>query len=143
MEYAIVIFCVVAALLAMQVYLKRGMQGRIRLSADSLGQQYAPRNTTGNSTLRYTSSSRETSETLTERQLTQKYYGYPTNVTTNATVYCMDVDGDGINDCYDLDGDGILENDEFATERMSVLNNATTQQRGDENIGPLESSLFD
>ncbi len=51
LEYAVVIACLVAALLAMQIYLKRGMQGRFRQAADDLGQQYAPKNTTSDITI--------------------------------------------------------------------------------------------
>ncbi len=51
LEYAMVIFCVVAALLAMQVYIKRGMQGRLKAVADDLGSQYAPKNTDSDFTL--------------------------------------------------------------------------------------------
>ena len=45
LEYATVIFCVVLALLAMRVYVTRGLQGRLRQVADDLGQQYDPRHT--------------------------------------------------------------------------------------------------
>ncbi|MBP7835972.1 MAG: hypothetical protein KA022_00670 [Candidatus Omnitrophica bacterium] len=43
LEFAIVIFAIVAALLAMQVYIRRGLQGKLRASADEFSvQQYAP-----------------------------------------------------------------------------------------------------
>lgn len=42
-EYAVTIAAVIAALLGMQVYIKRGMSGRLRDAADSLGEQYAPK----------------------------------------------------------------------------------------------------
>jgi hypothetical protein len=46
-----VITAVVAALIAMQVYLKRGVQGKIKTSADSFGgQQYEPKKTTSDIT---------------------------------------------------------------------------------------------
>ena len=44
LEYALVIACVVAALLSMQFYLKRGMQGRLRAAGDEVGEQYASMN---------------------------------------------------------------------------------------------------
>jgi len=65
LEYAVVIVCVVAALLAIQVYIKRGIQGRLRSSADSIGEQYAPGNTTSNTTLNFNSNS-ETNVSVTE-----------------------------------------------------------------------------
>lgn len=46
LEYAILIGVVAAALIAMQVYLKRGYQGKIRASADDMGDQFSPELTT-------------------------------------------------------------------------------------------------
>jgi len=51
LEYVIVIVCLVAALIAMQIYIKRSMQGRLKDTADSLGTQYDPQNTTSDITL--------------------------------------------------------------------------------------------
>lgn len=42
LEYAMVIACIAAALLTMQHYIKRSIQGRVRESADTIGEQYAP-----------------------------------------------------------------------------------------------------
>ncbi|MCX5693761.1 MAG: hypothetical protein NT014_01305 [Candidatus Omnitrophica bacterium] len=47
LEVVILIGFVVAALIAMGVYIKRGMQGRLRDSADQIGEQYSAGNTTG------------------------------------------------------------------------------------------------
>lgn len=44
LEYIGILLCLVAALIAMQVYIKRGMQGRLKQVADDLGPQYAPKN---------------------------------------------------------------------------------------------------
>ncbi len=114
MEYAVVITCIVAALLAMQIYIKRGMEGRLRQSADELGQQYAPKRTTGTTNLTYTSNIRTTVESKSEFDLQR-----------------------------DLDGDGILEKDVFGTETKSQLvgdNNQT--QDSSEHVGAMESSLY-
>ena len=51
LEYSVVIICVVAALLAMQIYLKRGFSGRLRGIADDLGQQYEPKKVSSDITL--------------------------------------------------------------------------------------------
>ncbi|MBI2495484.1 MAG: hypothetical protein HYY90_05035 [Candidatus Omnitrophica bacterium] len=51
MEYAVLLAIVVAALVAMQTYIKRGLSGRLRTSADSVGMPYEPSNTTSNVTL--------------------------------------------------------------------------------------------
>ncbi len=45
LEYVILIGFVVAALIAMGVYMKRGLQGRLRESTDQIGQQYSAGNT--------------------------------------------------------------------------------------------------
>ena len=45
LEYAILVVVIIAALLAIQVYLKRGVQGRLKSSADDIGDQYSPGNT--------------------------------------------------------------------------------------------------
>jgi len=50
LEYGVVIAVIVAGLVAMQVYLKRGMQGRLRQASDDIGEQFSPSNTTGTTT---------------------------------------------------------------------------------------------
>jgi len=47
LEYALIIAVVVGALIAMQVYVKRGLQGKLKDSADQIGEQYSPGYTTG------------------------------------------------------------------------------------------------
>ena len=46
LEYAILVAVVVGALLAVQVYMKRGVQGRLRSSTDNIGDQYSAGNVT-------------------------------------------------------------------------------------------------
>jgi Flp pilus assembly pilin Flp len=48
LEYAVLIVVIIAALVAMQVYLKRGVQGRMRESTDQIGEQFSPGYTTSN-----------------------------------------------------------------------------------------------
>ena len=48
LEYVILLGFVVAALIAMSFYMKRGAQGRLRESTDQIGEQYAAGKTTGN-----------------------------------------------------------------------------------------------
>lgn len=45
LEYVILIGFVVAALIAMGVYMKRGIQGRLKESTDQVGEQYSAGNT--------------------------------------------------------------------------------------------------
>ncbi len=47
LEVVILIGFVVAALIAMGVYMKRGIQGRLRESTDQVGEQYSAGHTTG------------------------------------------------------------------------------------------------
>ncbi len=59
LEYAIIIAVVIAGLIAMQFYIKRGQQGRLRQATDDMGKQFDPLNTTGSTTSSYTSNSNE------------------------------------------------------------------------------------
>jgi hypothetical protein len=63
LEYAIVITCLVVALLAMRTYITRGMQGHLREEIDQIGQQYDPGNTTSTTTI--TTNSLVTTDTST------------------------------------------------------------------------------
>ena len=44
-EYAVVLIIIMGSFLAMQNYMKRGLQGRWRAAVDQLGDQYDPRAT--------------------------------------------------------------------------------------------------
>jgi len=55
LEYAVVVACIVAALLGMQFYLRRGIQGRLRAASDEIGEQYTPLNVDSNITTETTS----------------------------------------------------------------------------------------
>lgn len=50
LEYAVIIAVVIAALLAIQIYMKRGVEGKLRESTDSIGEQFDANNTTMNIT---------------------------------------------------------------------------------------------
>jgi hypothetical protein len=80
LEYALVVAGVAAALLAMRVYITRGIQGKLRSEADQLGQQYAPGHTTSSMTTTYGSHVLTNVVVLTEGDTTN------TTSTTN-TVY--------------------------------------------------------
>ena len=47
LEYALIIAVVVAGLLLMQHYVKRGFAGRLRTASDDMGEQYDPTRHTG------------------------------------------------------------------------------------------------
>lgn len=59
LEYAIIIAVVIAGLIAMQFYIKRGQQGRLRSASDDMGKQFDPLHTGTNSVSNYNSNSSE------------------------------------------------------------------------------------
>jgi len=46
LEYAMVIACLALAMFAMQIYVKRSIQGKLRTAADEIGEQYSAKHTT-------------------------------------------------------------------------------------------------
>lgn len=62
LEYAVIIAVIVGALLAIQVYIKRGVQGRLKQASDDIGEQFSP----GASTYNYTT----TTTTLSDESTT-------------------------------------------------------------------------
>lgn len=78
LEYGVIIAVIVAALVAMQVYLKRGVQGRLRQASDDIGEQFSPGYTSGTTTTKSDVKSTETvtggpaSNTVTVSEQTQK-----------------------------------------------------------------------
>ena len=106
LEYAIIVAVVVGALLAMQIYVKRGVQGRLRSSTDNIGDQYSA----GNITAKYT--------TTAEQSVTKETVGYTTvgkgvtrsEVTTAGTTTRAatgDVDAEKIT--VDLTGEDLFD----------------------------------
>ena len=93
LEYAVLIIIVIGALLSIQVYIKRGVQGRLKSAADDIGEQYSPGNTNytartivrsnTSETFRYgvsesTLNADETTETLKNQQIInaeREYWG--------------------------------------------------------------------
>lgn len=73
LEYGIIIAVVVAALIAMQVYVKRGLQGKLKQSADDVGEQYSP----GHSSSSFTTS--------TQVGSTETIVGGPAPTTTSTS----------------------------------------------------------
>ena len=51
MEYTVLFCCIVAALIAMQIYIKRSIQGRLRNAADEIGEQYSAKTTNSDTTV--------------------------------------------------------------------------------------------
>ena len=84
LEYAMIVVILVAALIAMQIYIKRSMQGRLRAIADDLGQQYAPKNTTSDITI--TSESDQDTKVETIRQYNATKQADELKTTTTITI---------------------------------------------------------
>lgn len=66
-EYAVLIACIVAAVIGMQFYLRRGIQGRLRQGGDEIGQQYSATNT-GSTTTTITDSTWTINQSLVHLQ---------------------------------------------------------------------------
>ncbi|MBF0511594.1 MAG: hypothetical protein HQL13_04605 [Candidatus Omnitrophica bacterium] len=60
LEYAILIVVIIGALLAIQTYIKRGIQGRLKSSADDIGDQYSEGNTNSVKITKKVSNTQET-----------------------------------------------------------------------------------
>ena len=60
LEYAVLIIIVIGALLSIQVYIKRGVQGRLKQAADDVGDQFSVGNTNVVMTTATTSNTEET-----------------------------------------------------------------------------------
>lgn len=132
LEYATVVVCVVLALLAMRVYIQRAMQGRYRVAADQLGQQYAPGNTIGNSVIDYDSNSETWVSNFSERQISERLGGAE----------------------IDLNGNGVANEDNvYATETISwlgipvagpdgdindIMGGSLTHEVSNETVGPIQ-----
>jgi hypothetical protein len=80
LEYALIIAVVVGALLAMQVYFRRGVQGKLREATDDIGGQYSA----GNVTAKYVTS--QSADKVTKEQVGVTEGITRTEVTTAAEV---------------------------------------------------------
>lgn len=90
LEYAIVIAIIVAGLLAMSQYIKRGYMGKLKTGADELGDQFNPNNMTGSET---TNSTQSTSTSVLGGVTTTTYNGGTTTVADNKTVEAWNTNG--------------------------------------------------
>ncbi|MBU1124497.1 MAG: hypothetical protein KKC84_00550 [Candidatus Omnitrophica bacterium] len=102
------ITCIVAALIAMQGYLRRSIQGRLRSVADEIGQQYEPRATTGTSSSSYSSFSYFNTSIVTEEDVGK-----------------------------DMNNDNRTKKDTYGTKQESILVSSRSTQNSSEHIGAL------
>ncbi len=87
LEYAILIAVIVGGLLAMQVYVKRGMQGRLRSAADDIGGQYSPEKVYSSFT---TTSSSTSKEGLADGTTTSKITAHSRSRTGSETIGALE-----------------------------------------------------
>ena len=88
LEYAALFAVVVGAIIAGQVYMKRGLQGKYKSSADQLGEQYSFESTTGTVVTTIDSSSNETvSGGVTTADTTQTH-----NTVTDLSISELDAE---------------------------------------------------
>ena len=84
MEYAILIIIIIGALLSIQVYIKRGVQGRLKSAADDIGEQFSPGNTNLTVTTRSFSRTADTfNQGVTRSELLENEV---TNITTEMNI---------------------------------------------------------
>jgi hypothetical protein len=81
LEYAVLILVVVMGLIAMQVYMKKAVQGRMKESTDRLGRQFLPE---GDYEFAWKEASSGTTETHEQRE--QGTGMITTNITAGETV---------------------------------------------------------
>lgn len=74
METGLLIMAIVAALILMQVYIKRAIQGHLRSNVESIGEQYDPIATNSSFTTRHESNI----TTITDMQTVQRTYAVRT-----------------------------------------------------------------
>jgi hypothetical protein len=95
LEYAVVIAVVVSALLAMQIYMKRGAQGKLRQATDDIGEQFSPTAYRGKFQMVQKSITEETLHVANQLKGESKSQTTGTGITSNRTG--MDI-GNGANE---------------------------------------------
>ncbi len=82
LEHVVLVACFIAALLAMQIYIKRAISGRLRMSADSVSEPYDPKRTFTD----YTQTTISDTTTFSWLERDRDIGGERTDVTTTMTV---------------------------------------------------------
>ena len=79
LEYAILIIIIIGVFIAMQMYIKRGFQGRWKASMDDFGDQYDPRLVNSLTTFNMTVNSNTRVDTRNMPDASGQHSGYYTN----------------------------------------------------------------
>lgn len=88
LEYAIIITVVIGALLAMQIYMKRGLEGKLKDSTNNIGDQYSA----GKITSAYTTTTNTTSAENTTPNGSSSTLNTNSNITGNEAVQDLNVE---------------------------------------------------
>ena len=88
LEYAIIVMVVVGALLAMQIYMKRGLQGKLKDSSDNIGAQYSA----GNVTSSHTTTTATSSDEKTSSKGSSSTVDSSSTITGNENIGRLDVE---------------------------------------------------
>jgi Flp pilus assembly pilin Flp len=83
LEYAVLIVVIIGALLTIQVYIKRGVQGRLKSAADDIGDQYSDGNT---NEVKTTNRFSNTEETFNAGNSVSNLFKELTNTTDNSVI---------------------------------------------------------
>ena len=75
LETSILLMVIVFAFLAMNTYLKRGLQGRLRSNVDSIGEQYDPKKTVSDFVMNQASNVTTTSTTAEQDGIRNPWTG--------------------------------------------------------------------
>ena len=87
-EYAVLIIIIMAALMTIQVYIKRGVQGRLRSATDDIGDQFSPGNTNYSMSTKTFS---KTEDTFLSGATTSNLIAVETtNMTSNTSIINVD-----------------------------------------------------
>jgi Flp pilus assembly pilin Flp len=102
LEYAVLIMLVTIALLATQIYIKRGIQGRLKSSADEIGDQFSP----GAANISTTTNSSSTSREVSNSAGSQSVLGAGGEVTNRVVI--TNIEGyNSTNEYWGKCGDGV------------------------------------
>ncbi len=137
LEYATLLAVLVAALVGMQVYVKRGIAGKVRQASDSISEPYDPRNTEGGFVTRSSNTTVTAELVCNEPQLSGLEPCFGARI-------CFDENRDGVCDCIDLNGkNGCTDRDVSGTVRRSDLLGEITNRSGQETVGPLGDTIWE
>jgi len=88
-EMGVLLIVITAALIAMQTYLKRGIQGRLRQGVDSIGEQYDPTATTSDTVINHVTNMTTNTTSRAQNMVVGQIitgWGYPVDIIRSVEV---------------------------------------------------------